>query len=290
MIVLTGANGVVGRPLEQILIAKKKDYLVVSRHAGDERVHWDLSEPMSPTATEQLQSIHSLIHCAPIWLLPPHLAQLHALGLRRLVVFSSTSVISKEKSSNQSEQALVSQLADSEHAISAFCSEHDIEFTILQPSMIYGYGRDQNVMTLANFIRRFGFAPIAGDANGERQPVHAEDLAIACLFILDNKRTYGKTYVLAGGEVLSYRTMLERIFAGLDKKPRIVSLPVGLMAGLLKLASKFGYFSFTPEMAKRMNQNLSYDYANATRDFGFMPRAFLQRPEQDLQRVDTEQS
>lgn len=289
MILVTGANGVVGRPLQQILQAKKKEYFVVSRHEGEGRVRWDLSEPMSSAVQKQLQSIESLIHCAPIWLLPAHLEDLRQLGLRRLVAFSSSSVISKEKSSDPLEQQLVSQLADSEQAIRTFCSEHSIEFTILQPSMIYGYGRDQNVMTLANFIRRFGFVPIAGEANGERQPVHADDLAIACLFMLDNKRTYGKTYVLAGGEVLSYRAMLEKIFVGLDKKPRIVRLPAAVMASLLTLVSKFGRSSYSPEMAHRMNQNLSYDYTPATRDFGFMPRVFLQRPEQDLKQPDTEQ-
>jgi len=282
MIIVTGANGVVGRPLQLILQGKQKDHLIVSRHAGEGRVHWDLTEPIGTETAAQLQSMHSLIHCAPIWLLPAHLTQLHELGLRRLVVFSSSSVISKVASSNADEQQLVSQLSDAEKAISSFCSEQQIDFTILRPSMIYGYGRDQNIMTLAKFIRRFGFAFIAGAASGERQPVHADDLAIACLFMLDNKRTYGKTYTLAGGEVLTYRSMLERIFEGLGKKPRIISLPVGMMAGLLKIAAKFSRFSYTPEMANRMNQDLSYDYKDATRDFGFMPRAFLQRPEQDL--------
>ena len=288
MILLTGANGVVGYPLKLKLVEQGSDIISVSRQAmttQDSRelsLQWDLEQSMSGEVKADLQSCHALIHCAPIWLLPAHLNDLKALGFARMIVFSSTSVLSKQGSSNLQEQRLVSQLADAEQAIETFCAAHAMSLTILRPSMIYGYGRDQNVMQLANFIKKFGFMMLVGKADGKRQPVHADDLVEVCSKILDNPSTYGKAYNLAGGEVLTYRYMVERIFSAMNKKPLIFSLPLSLFRFFLKLAARLTSFAYTPEMADRMNKDLSYDTRDAKQDFDYQPQLFLQHPEQDL--------
>ena len=107
-------------------------------------------------------------------------------------------------------------------------------------------------------------------------------LVDAAQAVIENSRTYGKTYYLAGAEVLSYYSMIERIFIGIDQKPRIISLPQSLFRVALKLAAAFGSFSYTPDMADRMNQNLNYDIAMAEADFAYKPQAFLTEPQRDL--------
>ncbi len=290
MILLTGANGVVGYPLRSQLSDQGFSYFSVSRNSdvsnnafvSPSSLNWDLERSMPDTLKESLSACDTLIHCAPIWLLPKHLNSLKQLGIKRLIVFSSTSVLSKQGSVNIEEQKLVSSLADAERAIQEFCAKHTMKLTILRPSMIYGYGRDQNVMQIANFIRKFGFMVLVGKAQGERQPVHAGDLVQVCLSILENPITYGKAYNLAGGEVLTYRRMVERIFSAMMKKPMIVSLPLSVYRFGLRIAARLTSFAYTPEMADRMNENLIYSYEDAIRDFAFQPRLFLQNPQQDL--------
>jgi len=51
---------------------------------------------------------------------------------------------------------------------------------------------------------------------------------------------------------------------------------------VLSLAAKISSFSYTPEMADRMNQNLNYDFSSAQSDFGYSPQAFLVNPQRDL--------
>lgn len=285
MILVTGANGVVGTPLCEVLTTNGTSFLKVSRsnHNSDESImQWDLARSFEHEDRKSLLTVDTLIHCAPIWLLPQHLKIFAECGIRRMVVFSSTSVISKTKSLNVHEQRLVRQLSSSEDELLSFCEGHEIDITILRPSMIYGYAKDQNIMKIAKFINKFGFMFLVGAANGLRQPVHASDLVQCAISILGVKSTYGKTYNLAGGEVLTYREMVERIFLGLNKKARIISLPLVLFRFALSIAAKLTRFSFTPEMADRMNQNLVYDNAIANNDFSFEPEKFLVSPTRDL--------
>ncbi len=284
MILVTGAKGVVGQPLVERLTADGDAFIAVSRQTSrsKQNVQWDLTLEPDATTLATLNSVATLIHCAPIWLLPKHLESLRAAGINRLIVFSSTSVISKQESSSESEQVLVTQLGNSERQLSEFCNANNMRLTILRPSMIYGHGRDQNISHIARFIRRFGFAVLAGNADGLRQPVHADDLVSASLSIVDKHNTFSKVYNLAGAEVLSYRNMVERVFAGLKLKPRIITIPLWLLRLALSLASKLTRFAYTPEMADRMSQNLNYDYSDASKDFDYQPQMFLQHPQQDL--------
>ena len=285
MILVTGENGVVGMPLCEVLKEKQTSFLTVSRSSrkgNDLSIQWDLSNSLENEEKKRLSSVDTLIHCAPIWLLPQHLTVLAECGVRRMVVFSSTSVISKTKSLNIQEQHLVEQLARSETKLISFSEQNNINLTILRPSMIYGYARDQNVMKIAKFINRFGFMFLVGEAKGLRQPVHASDLVMVAINILEINTTYGKIYNLAGGEVLTYQSMVERIFIGLNKKVRLISLPLGLFRFGLTIAARLTRFSFTPEMADRMNQDLDYDNSIANNDFPFEPQKFLKSPTRDL--------
>lgn len=292
MILITGANGVVGQPLIQHLSVNAIKYLCVSRRVdqseSDEKlpygshVSWDLSSTPTTAVLSKLNDCDKLIHCAPIWLLPPQLDCLSRSGIKHIVVFSSTSVISKVNSSDDSEQDLVSRLANAEAVVSSHCRANNIRFTILRPSMIYGYGRDQNVSHIAQFIRKRGFMVLIGKASGLRQPVHADDLVNAALAVMQEEKAANQTYNLAGEERLSYRVMVERIFSGLDRPQRIINLPLWIFRIALKVASLMGNFNYTPEMADRMRQDLVYSNQAAINDFGYKPQAFLQNPKRDL--------
>ena len=289
MILLTGANGVVGRPMAEHLAVLGTAVLCVSRSPQvsaqqglQQGLQWDLQQAASTEIESRLSACETLIHCAPIWLLPLHLDTLQQAGVQRLIVFSSTSIISKTNSTDPSEQHLVSQLSSSEQALRAACDNNSMHLTILRPSMIYGYGRDQNVMKIAAFIHRYGFMVLVGRAAGLRQPVHADDLVKAVMQIMDLPSSYARTYNLAGAEQLNYRQMVERIFTALEKPKRIVCLPLWLYQIALRLAAMLTNFSYSPEMATRMAEDLSYDYSAASADFGYQPQAFLQQPHRDL--------
>ncbi len=146
--------------------------------------------------------------------------------------------------------------------------------------MIYGRGRDKNLAEIARFIRRFGFFPLFGRAMGLRQPVHAEDVAAACAAALLSPGASHHAYNISGGETLPYRDMVERMFAALNRRPRLPTVPLTVFRfalACLRLVPR--YRRWSPAMAERMNQDMAFDHAEAAADLGFSPRMFRLAPE-----------
>jgi nucleoside-diphosphate-sugar epimerase len=213
---------------------------------------------------------------SPIWLLAHALPTLHAAGVRRLVAFSSTSRFTKERSPVAAERATAGRLAEGEAETRSFCEEHEIVWTILRPTLIYSEGQDRSVTRLANLIRRFGVLPLSGDGSGKRQPVHADDLAAGAISAALSSSAENRDYNVPGGETLSYRTMSERIFEGMGRQPRIISVPPAIWRLGLILATPL-LPGATSAMGSRMADDLTFDGAPAQRDFQWRPRDFHPR-------------
>ena len=282
-VMVSGATSQVGRFLLPKLAAAGTKVYALSRHGGhdsakESAIHWLRADLGQPDMAETLPPADALIHIASIRLLPALLPGMAAKGVRRVIAFSSTSRFGKARSADSHEVDLVARLVQAEEAVKRICNEHGIDWTIFRPTLIYGAGIDSNVMTIAKLIRRFGVFPLLGEAKGGRQPVHAEDLAEACVLALEASATFGKAYNLSGGEVLSYRQMVERIFAALGKRPRFVRVPIvafRLAMALVSLVPR--YRDYNAEMARRMSEDLVFDYSKAARDFGYAPRSFRPR-------------
>jgi nucleoside-diphosphate-sugar epimerase len=179
------------------------------------------------------------------------------------------------ESAMESERLVAAQLAEGERAFSQWANAHGVEFLILRPTMIYGRGRDINLSQIARLIARFRFFPVAGAATGQRQPLHAGDMAIACIQALEATQLAGKAYEVSGGETLSYYEMVGRIFDALGRQRLLVRLPMPVLSAAITCARLMPAFSnLTPAMASRMNEDLVFDHTPAIRDFGFSPRPF----------------
>jgi nucleoside-diphosphate-sugar epimerase len=270
-VLILGASSLIGPFLTRRLDAAQQPWVALSRNPppGDGRwIAGDLTASRLPAGP-----IETVLSLSPIWLLPPALEALDAAGMRRLVCFSSTSRFTKQDSADPGERGVAARLADSEAAVIAFCEAKGIAWTILRPTMIYAEGRDANVSRLASVIRRFGVMPICGKGEGLRQPVHADDLAVAALAARDAGAARNQAYDLPGGETISYRRMVEYIFDGLNKRVLIVRLPPWLWRLLIAAAQPL-LPGVTQAMGHRMAEDLTFDAAPATRDFGWSPRPF----------------
>ena len=219
---------------------------------------------------------------APIWILPEHFDLLLAYGARRIVVLSSTSRFTKNLSTDSNEREIAMRLIKSEERVQAWMTAHKIEWIFLRPTMIYGYGRDKNITEMMHFIRRFRFFPLLGSAQGLRQPIHAEDVATACFKALTTLSLANRSYNLGGGETLTYRAMVNRIFAVLHQPQRILTIPLWLFQSATWVIRWLPrYRHWTSAMAERMNQNLNFDCSDLQRDLNFFPRVF-ELTEKDL--------
>ncbi|MDO9268590.1 MAG: NAD(P)-dependent oxidoreductase [Methylobacter sp.] len=232
------------------------------------------ASPALPRAGEA--SVSFWICAAPIWVLPDYFAWLDAQGVKRVVVLSSTSRFTKDDSTDQEEQAIARRLADAETRVREWAENRGVEWVILRPTLIYGLGRDKNIAEIARFIRRFGFFPLFGQANGLRQPIHVADVAGACLAALQAPCAANRAYNISGGETLTYRNMVARVFSALCRRRRLLNVPLWtfrLAVAMLRRLQR--YRQWSAAMAERMNHDLVFDHAEATRDLEFKPRAFV---------------
>ncbi len=289
-IFVTGATGIVGCPLLTSLGDRGIKAYALSRKkqsvSTKPRVRWLESDLDRLSVTGDLPSADVLVHAAPLWLLPRNLQSFVRSGVRRVIAFSSTSAESKTDTRDHRERAIADRLQRAEKECYELCNYYGVGLTLFRPTLIYGFARDRNITTIANFIKRFGFFAVAGEAKGKRQPVHAMDLAASSIEVIDNPQSINRTYNLSGGEQLSYRAMVQRIFEGLDKPPRIIHLPVRLYrVGLRCMSMLKNGPSFSPDVADRMNRDLCFNHQQATSDFGYRPAKFLIDPQRDLYRT-----
>lgn len=276
---LIGATSLIGECLLKQLIQNNWQITAFSRRPitqSHPQIIWQqLDTTKQLTAGTEKNNISVWICAAPVWILPEYFDLLSASGARRIIVLSSTSRFTKETSSDPSEQKIAQQLIKGEELVQTWAATHGVKWIILRPTLIYGYGHDKNVAEIARFIRRFGFFPLLGSAKGLRQPVHVEDVALACCTALDTLNLTNRSYNLTGEETLPYRIMIKRVFEALNHPPRMLTVPLWLFQiaawGLSWLPR---YRNWTSAMAERMNQDLTFDCSDAKRDLNFCPRSF----------------
>jgi len=270
---ILGATGLVGGYIVEHLVRAGERPLALSRSPQTRPgIDWfcgDLSKP----DTLRFPSVATLYCTADATLLPAALPHLFNPSLKRAVIFSSTSVITKLDSEVAAEREKLKKLADAEQEIAAACERNNVAWTILRPTLIYAEGRDTNITPLSRLIRRFGFMPLVGGATGLRQPVHAEDLAIGAIAAAASSAAVNKVYSLPGGETMAYREMIGRIFDGLRLPRRTVAVPALLWRASFVLAKPL-FPGANVAMGTRMMKDMAFDAAPATSDFGWNPRAF----------------
>ncbi len=221
------------------------------------------------------ENIPFWICLGPIWLLPDYLASLAMQDVRRIVAVSSTSRFTKDDSTDSEEQAIALRIADAEARVREWAESRDVEWVILRPTLIYGLGRDKNIAEIARIIRRFGFFPLLGKASGLRQPIHVADVAEACLSALQTPCAANRAYNISGGETLTYRDMVARVFSALGRRPCLPTVPLWFFRLAVTLLRRLRrYRQWSTAMAERMNRDMVFDHIEAERDLGIKPRKF----------------
>jgi GT2 family glycosyltransferase/nucleoside-diphosphate-sugar epimerase len=276
-----GASSLVGRCLLPRLVAAGHRVRAFCTDpaglgaADSPRLTWHAQHLGGPPVLPAGGRPRTLIHLAPLMLLPAWVESLAAAGLTRLIAFGSTSRYTKLQSDDPAERRLAADLAAAEEAVAVTCGRHGVRWTLFRPTMIYCLGHERNVTLLAGFIRRFRFFPMPGEGRGLRQPVHADDLARACVARLASAEGWDRAYDLSGGQILSYREMVAAIFRRLDLPVRIVTPPDWFWRLALALARRVpAYRGINLQMLARVDQDMCFDHGDAAKAFGYSPRDF----------------
>ncbi len=285
-VLVTGATSQVGLCVLRRLIASGAAVLAISRGEAipyqHEHLRWIKGDLTDAGLDLQGYLVDMVVHCAPLWTLPATIDLLADAEVKRIVAFGSTSIFGKALSHNAFEKDVVNKLLRAETLLAEHCERKNIPWTILRPTLIYGVGLDLGITSVAKFIDRFGFFPVYPPAFGRRQPVHADDLAVAVMQVAGTPVTFGKAYNISGGEVITYHQMLERLFQVCRKRTNIIKTTL-----LPFLFTVYGMIArkkhINGEIAHRMNDDLVFFHDDATRDFAFHSRPFLNSGLKDIE-------
>lgn len=268
-----GGSGLVGGYIVEHLVRRGQRPLALSRaQRSDSCVDWYRGDLHAADALS-FPPFSTLYCTVDAVLLAEALPLLVHPALKRLVAFSSTSVITKQDTEVAEERAMIQHLAAAERKIAEICEQHGIGWTILRPTLIYAEGRDTNITPLSRLIRRFGFMPLVGGGPGLRQPVHAEDLAIAAIASAQCDAAINKFYSLPGPETVTYREMIGRVFDGMAMPRRFISVPPWLWRAAFVLVRPL-FPGANVAMGIRMMKDMTFDSTPARNDLGWDPRAF----------------
>lgn len=269
-LLVIGGTGAVGGFLLERLRAAGHTILALSRshpppQAG---VEWI---PGALAAMPALPPFEAILCAGPLDQFTAWLDAAAPPGLRRVVALSSMSAASKQDSADAAERELAQRLIASEQRLARRCEALDAAWTLLRPTLIYGAGMDRSLTPLVRLARRYRVFPRLPGATGLRQPVHADDVAAACVAALAGGA--GQVFELGGGERLSYAQMLQRVRASLGVPAISLPLPISL----LRLATRIS--GRGRGMVQRLTQDLVADNRAAEAAIGYGPRPF--RPAAD---------
>lgn len=216
-----------------------------------------------------------VISLLPLWILARYLPRF--IGVHSIIAVGSTSLFTKLASADSRERAIAFSLETAEKTFRDWCTRSNVHGTLLRPTMIYDGVHDKNIGRMARFIRRLRFLPLAAPAKGLRQPIHADDVARAIHNAIGNEAAYDHAFNIAGGEILAYRVMVERVFAALGIKPRLLMLPENWLEKTFRWLSALHPLreaGVGGSMFRRMNEDLIFDVEEGLRTLDYQPRRF----------------
>jgi uncharacterized protein YbjT (DUF2867 family) len=158
-----------------------------------------------------------------------------------------------------------------------------LEWTILRPSMIHGPGGEFMQMEAGwvrgtrapwLFMPYFGRGMFGQAGSGKIQPVYVEDVARALIDCIDNRVTIGKTYELAGPDVLTWPGLHRLVSQKLVGKERLaVAIPAWYAKVLASLVPQALLPFNQDQVIMAIEDNVTCRMPEFLQDFGWQPQS-----------------
>jgi len=295
-VLVTGADGLVGRRLCEQIAATGRPLRasVRSLKSGASPPASDVvaTGPVGPDTdwTRALEGVDAVVHLAArVHMLrdpaPDPLAEYRRVntegtlrlareaaraGVRRLV-FASTVKVNGEATADRPFREDDPPSPRNPYAISKWEAEQALaarsgdapQIVVLRPPLVYGPGVRGNFRRLLKAVDR-GFPLPLGRATALRSLLYLDNLVHALATCLDHPRAAGGTYLVSDGEDVSSAELVRRLGRALDRRPRLLPVPVWLVSALGALAGR-------GEDARRLLSPLQVDSRRIREELGWAP-------------------
>lgn len=269
-ILVIGASSQIGHFLLPRLAAAGEDVLALSREARKNDPDWLVGH--LPGGMPALPPLKAVVCLGPLNGLSQWLSETRLPGTPHVVATSSMSAETKRDSLDPEERELSRILREAETQLIACSASRGMPWTIFRPTLIYGAGLDKSLTPVVQgALRRHVFPLPAG--RGQRQPVHADDIAAAIVAALSLPAGRNQTFSIGGGERLSAAEMFRRA----RRTAGSATLPLPIPRFILNAASLVSPAMRGP--VHRLDSDLIADNRPLEAVLGIHPRAFAPRPE-----------
>ena len=218
----------------------------------------------------------TVIHIAGIWRTLKLLEAINRVGgVKHIILVHTTGIYSKHKIASREYEEIEARMQK--------YLDMGMNITILRPTMIFGDMRDHNISKFIKLVAKLPVLPEIDHGTGLIQPVNARDLGQAYYKAAMVERLPRLSYNISGERELSIHELLELIARYMGKKPRFISLPMGLGvfgAKTVKLLS--GGRVDLVEKVLRLGEDRNFSHADAAEDFGYEPASFIEGLEREV--------
>jgi len=158
-----------------------------------------------------------------------------------------------------------------------YSNKKNVPLTIIRPEFVYG-PRDKHVLRLIKSIAK-GYFFIIGPGNSCLHPTYIDDLISVFEKCLDNPKTVGQIYIIAGPKFLTVNELAYTIAEVLKvRRPVHFPLwPIKIATIFLEILAK--NFKFQPPLTKSafnfFTQDRAFSTLKASADFGYQPKFSL---------------
>lgn len=229
-ILVIGASSQIGHYLLPRLHGLGNEVLCLSRSAPEGDSTW--VKGGLPHAMPSLPRLRAILSCGPLDCLAEWLSATRLEGTPHIIATSSMSAESKRDSDVPAERDLSRRLRAAETLLSASCASRGMPWTLFRPTLVYGAGLDNSLTPMVRQATRRRVFPLPG-GRGQRQPVHADDIAAAMVAALVRSQARGKTFPIGGGERLGVTEMFRRV----RRSSGFATVPIPVPGFALSLAA-----------------------------------------------------
>lgn len=267
-ILLTGANGFIGRNIATALSAAGHQVIPASRSNGI-----DFSRMLAPADwLPHLERIDAVINCVGIIgesgrqrfdslhvLAPSALFRACAdTGVRRVLQISALGA----------DETAFSAYHLSKRAADDYLRSLDLEWFVLRPSLIYGRGGKSAELFMR--LAMLPLIPVIGDGQQALQPVHISDVVATVMHSLTSSKAR-QTLDIVGSETIAFAEWLQTMRRAQGQRPaRLFHIPFPLAMALTHIGRYFNPM-LQPENLRMLQTGYRADSRPLVRFLGRMP-------------------